>query len=146
MPPPEPRSSTLALVQLGDGGRVAAPERGEPGGVRQLAALGPRVEAGAESLGVGLRLGRGTASRPAAAAGPGLLGGGPGRLRVAPAHGLLHRVGPRGFGLLAGRAAAASSLAPQHSLLASGSQQVSWASGSQHPLGSALFGSPSAQP
>ena len=49
MPPPEPRSSTVSpSVQLGDGGRVAAAERGELRGVGQRRPVVVAIERDAE--------------------------------------------------------------------------------------------------
>jgi hypothetical protein len=67
----------LALVQFGDGRRIAAAERGEGRGVGQLLAVAERVERGAEDLAAPVeRLARGAASGAGIAARD--LGGGGG--------------------------------------------------------------------
>ena len=96
----------LALVQVGHGGRVAAPERGEQGGVGQLVALAVGVQAGAEQL--GLLVGDHRGVRAAAARGRGRVRGGERRGGVALAHRLAQRVRIRGGHGLTGRAATAT--------------------------------------
>ena len=64
MPPPEPQiKNALALLEVGDGGGVPAPERGEHRGVWQLLALEGAVEVRADAR---LRSAAVAGGRPAA--------------------------------------------------------------------------------
>ena len=118
----------LALVQLGDRGRVAAAEAGQLGCLGQDVAITRVVETGAEQLALFL----GDPGRVAAAARRALAGGHR-RLGVAIPDRVAELAGVLGTVLAPALQpqVPASCSGPQHSPLASGSQQVSCAAGEQ---------------
>ena len=122
----------FALVQFGDGGRVAAAERCERGGVGDLLTVTERVEGGAEDFAAAVEGVAGCAAPRAGVGGRDLERGG----RVALTN-LLTNVRRCCVGGLAGSAAAAVAVARVAACaLSLGSQQLACSLGAQQADGS----------